>query len=178
MHLTVVALVEDKPGVLERVASQFRRRSFNIVSVSAGRTAPGMSCITVVVDSEKRAVDRVIASLSKLVNVLQVEDLGDRTSVARDMALVKMASTAANRAVIQRMVADGRGRIVDVGDRTLSIELTGAPEQIDTAIRELEDLGVIERGARTRNPESRVPHPERNEGRWHACFTMMTQTPR
>ena len=82
MHHTVVALVEDKPGVLERVSSQFRRRAFNIVSVSAGRTAPGMSCITVVVDSDKRSVDRVIASISKVINVLQVEDLGDRQAVS------------------------------------------------------------------------------------------------
>src|SRR5437762_13653931 len=103
MNHTVVALVEDKPGVLERVASQFRRRSFNIVSVSAGRTAPGMSCITVVVDSDKRSVDRVIASISKLVNVLQVEDLGDRSAVELDLALVKVASANGNQSVVQRI---------------------------------------------------------------------------
>ncbi len=144
MHLTVVALVEDKPGVLERIASQFRRRSFNIVSVSAGRAAPGISCITVVVDSDKRTVDRVIASISKLVNVLQVEDLGDRSSVARDMALVKIVSSNGNRAEVQLLVDEGRGRVIDTGANTISIEITGAPEQIDSMIRQLEGLGIIE----------------------------------
>ncbi len=144
MHLTVVALVEDKPGVLERVSSQFRRRSFNIVSVSAGRTAPGMSCITVVVDSDKRSVDRVIASISKVVNVLQVEDLGDRRAVARDMALVKVASAPANRTLADRFVIEGRARLIDSGENTITLELTGGPEQIDTAIRELEAIGIIE----------------------------------
>ena len=144
MHLTVVALVEDKPGVLERVSSQFRRRSFNIVSVSAGRTAPGMSCITVVVDSDKRSVDRVIASISKVVNVLQVEDLGDRRAVARDMALVKVANSPTNRTLADRFVIEGRARLIDSGETTVTLELTGGPEQIDAAVRELEALGIIE----------------------------------
>lgn len=142
MHHTVVALVEDKPGVLERVSSQFRRRAFNIVSVSAGRTAPGMSCITVVVDSDKRSVDRVIASISKVVNVLQVEDLGDRQSVSRDMALVKVASTG--RALVDRLLIDGRARLIDSGETTVTLELTGSPERIDLAIRELEATGIVE----------------------------------
>ena len=144
MHHTVVALVEDKPGVLERVSSQFRRRAFNIVSVSAGRTAPGMSCITVVVDSDKRSVDRVIASISKVVNVLQVEDLGDRRAVARDMALVKVANSPANQMLADRFVIEGRARLIDSGDTTVTLELTGGPEQIDVAVRELEALGIIE----------------------------------
>jgi acetolactate synthase-1/3 small subunit len=144
MHLTVVALVEDAPGVLERISSQFRRRSFNIVSVSAGRTAPGMSCITVVVDSDKRSVDRVIASISKLINVLQVEELGDRSAVARDMVLVKVASESGGRAVLQRLVDKGMGRLVDAGERTASAEITGTPDELDTAIRELEGHGIIE----------------------------------
>jgi acetolactate synthase-1/3 small subunit len=144
MHHTVVALVEDKPGVLERVSSQFRRRAFNIVSVSAGRTAPGMSCITVVVDSDKRSVDRVIASISKVINVLQVEDLGDRRAVARDMALVKVGNSANSRTLADRLVIEGRARLIDSGDTTVTLELTGGPEQIDIAVRELEAIGIIE----------------------------------
>ncbi len=142
MHHTVVALVEDKPGVLERVSSQFRRRAFNIVSVSAGRTAPGMSCITVVVDSDKRSVDRVIASISKVINVLQVEDLGDRRAVSRDMALVKVA--ASNRALVDRLLIAGHARLIDSGETTVTLELTGSPEQIDVATRELESAGIVE----------------------------------
>lgn len=144
MHLTVVALVEDAPGVLERVSSQFRRRSFNIVSVSAGRSAPGMTCITVVVDSDKRSVDRVIASISKLIHVLQVEDLGDRRAVARDMVLVKVASAGEGGAVIQRLVDKGVGRLVDTGERTVSAEVTGTTAELDALIRELEGHGIIE----------------------------------
>ena len=144
MHLTVVALVEDAPGVLERISSQFRRRSFNIVSVSAGRSAPGVTCITVVVDSDKRSVDRVIASISKLINVLQVEDLGDRRAVARDMVLVKVASAGGGGAVIQRLVDKGMGRLVDTGERTVSAEVTGTTAELDALIRELEGHGIIE----------------------------------
>ena len=144
MHLTVVALVEDAPGVLERVSSQFRRRSFNIVSVSAGRSAPGMTCITVVVDSDKRSVDRVIASISKLIHVLQVEDLGDRQAVARDMVLVKVTSAGEGGAIIQRLVDKGTGRLVDTGELTVSAEVTGTTAELDALIRELEGHGIIE----------------------------------
>jgi len=92
MHHTLVALVEDKPGVLNRVASLFRRRAFNIESLTVGRTdVPGVSRMTVVVDSDEVSVDRVTAYLYKLVNVLQVEDLRDVPAVARDLALVKVA---------------------------------------------------------------------------------------
>jgi acetolactate synthase I/III small subunit len=144
MHLTVVALVEDKPGVLERVSSQFRRRSFNIVSVSAGHSAPGVTCITVVVDSDKRTVDRVIASISKLINVLQVEDLGDRRAVARDMVLVKVANSGPGKDVVQRLVDKGMGRVVDAGEQTVSTEVTGTTAELDAVLRELEGHGIIE----------------------------------
>ena len=87
MHHTLVALVEDKPGVLNRVASLFRRRAFNIESLTVGRTAEaGISRMTVVIDSDQVSADRVTAYLYKLVNVLQVEDLGTTPSIARDLA--------------------------------------------------------------------------------------------
>ena len=85
MHHTLVALVEDKPGVLNRVASLFRRRAFNIESLTVGRTSePGVSRMTIVIDSDQVSADRVAAYLYKLVNVLQVEDLGASPPIARD----------------------------------------------------------------------------------------------
>ena len=92
MHHTLVALVEDKPGVLNRVANLFRRRAFNIESLTVGRTAEeGVSRMTIVIDSDQASAERVTAYLYKLVNVLQVEDLGAVPAVARDLALVKVA---------------------------------------------------------------------------------------
>ena len=88
---TLVALVEDKPGVLNRVALVFRRRAFNIESLTVGRTdVAGISRMTIVLDSDQVNVDRVMAYLYKLVNVLEVEDLRDVPAVARDLALVKV----------------------------------------------------------------------------------------
>ncbi len=144
MHTTIVVLVEDKPGVLARVASQFRRRLFNIESMAAGASAPGITAITIAVDDEKRNIDRLVASLSKLVNVLQVEDLGERPTIERGLAMVKIASSNGNRAAIQPLIDAGTARVVGTGTQTLSLELTGAPPAIDAAIKQLEGLGIID----------------------------------
>ena len=105
MHHSIVELVEDKPGVLNRVASLFRRRAFNIESLTVGRTdVPGISRMTVVIDSDEVSADRVTAYLYKLVNVLQVEDLRDVPAVARDLALVKVAVAGHDRAQLLRVV--------------------------------------------------------------------------
>lgn len=144
MHTTIVVLVEDKPGVLARVASQFRRRLFNIESMAAGASAPGITAITIAVDDDKRSIDRLVASLSKLVNVLQVEDLGERPIVERGLAMVKIADIPANRAAIQPFIDAGQIRMVGSGSQTLSLEITGEPRQIDAAIKTLEGLGIID----------------------------------
>ena len=104
MHHTLVALVEDKPGVLNRVASLFRRRNFNIESLTVGRTAEsGISHMTIVIDSDQASAERVTAYLYKLVNVLQVEDLGSVPAVARDLALVKVTVAVSRPADIDTM---------------------------------------------------------------------------
>ena len=108
MHHTLVALVEDKPGVLNRVALVFRRRAFNIESLTVGRTSePGVSRMTIVLDSDQTSAERVTAYLYKLVNVLQVEDLGN-VPVARDLALVKVAVAGHDRAQLLRVVDETR----------------------------------------------------------------------
>jgi acetolactate synthase-1/3 small subunit len=98
MAHTLIALVRDKPGVLDRVASLFRRRAFNIDSLTVGRTAQaGISRMTIVVDSKQTSAARVTVYLRKLVDVLCVDDLGSRPAVARDLALVKVATPDGNR---------------------------------------------------------------------------------
>jgi acetolactate synthase-1/3 small subunit len=145
MHHTLVALVEDKPGVLNRVASLFRRRAFNIESLTVGRTAePGISRMTLVVDSDQTSMDRVTAYLYKLVNVLQVEDLGAVPAVARDLALVKVAVAGHDRAHLLRVVDETRAHIVDSGEQTMTLEVTGEPQAVDAVLARLEPLGIIE----------------------------------
>ena len=145
MHHTLVALVEDKPGVLNRVASLFRRRAFNIESLTVGRTSEaGISRMTVVIDSDQVSADRVTAYLYKLVNVLQVEDLGTTPSVARDLALVKVAVAGHDRGALLRVVDETRAHIVDTGEQTMTLEITGEPPHVDAVIARLEPLGIIE----------------------------------
>ena len=142
---TLVALVEDKPGVLNRVASLFRRRAFNIHSLSVGRTAqPGVSRMTIVVDSDAISAERVVAYLYKLINVLHVEDLGGESAIARDLALVKVAVGAAQRPSLLRIVDETRAHIVDTGDATVTVEITGDPPHVDAVVGRLTHLGVVE----------------------------------
>jgi acetolactate synthase-1/3 small subunit len=141
---TLVALVEDKPGVLNRVASLFRRRAFNIESLSVGRTEePGVSRMTIVVDSDQTSAERVMAYLDRLINVLHVEDLGGVPAIARDLALVKVAA-AADRAALLRIVDETRAHIVDSGEQTMTVEITGEPPHVDEVIHRLTSVGIVE----------------------------------
>jgi acetolactate synthase I/III small subunit len=145
MHHTLVALVEDKPGVLNRVASLFRRRAFNIESLTVGRTAEeGVSRMTIVIDSDQASAERVIAYLYKLVNVLQVEDLGSEPTVARDLALVKVRAANGDRGALLRVVDETRAHIVDSGEQTMTVEITGEPPHVDAVIDRLASLGIVE----------------------------------
>jgi acetolactate synthase-1/3 small subunit len=145
MHHTLIALVEDKPGVLNRVASLFRRRNFNIESLTVGRTSEsGISRMTIVLDSDQASAERVTAYLYKLVNVLQVEDLGSVPAVARDLALVKVTVGGHGLAELLRIVDETRAHIVDSGQQTMTLEITGEPPHVDAVIGRLEPLGIIE----------------------------------
>jgi acetolactate synthase-1/3 small subunit len=142
---TLVALVEDKPGVLNRVASLFRRRAFNIESLTVGRTdVAGISRMTIVMDSDQVNADRVMAYLYKLVNLLEVEDLRDVPAIARDLALVKVAVGGHDRGQILRVVDETRAHIVDSGEQTMTLEITGEPPHVDSVIARLEPLGIVE----------------------------------
>jgi acetolactate synthase I/III small subunit len=145
MQHTIVALVEDKPGVLNRVASLFRRRAFNIESLTVGHTEKtGTSRMTIVVNSDQSDADRVVSYLYKLVNVLQVEDLSSLPSVKRDLAMVKVSTSPENRSEIMQLVEVFRARIVDVTNSSLIVEITGDEDKINSFVELLRPLGIIE----------------------------------
>lgn len=145
MQHTLVALVENKPGVLTRVASLFQRRSFNIDSLTVGRTEnPGISRITIVVDTNKNNADRLITYLFKLINVIWVEDITEKPMVSRDLAMVKVSVKPANRAEVMQLVDVFRARIIDVGNDSLMIEITGGEDKIEGFIETLKPFGILE----------------------------------
>jgi acetolactate synthase I/III small subunit len=145
MYHTIVVLVENKPGVLNRVASLFRRRQFNIESLTVGHTdTPEVSRMTIVVDGGKANVERIIYYLYRLVNVIQVEDLSDKKMVARDLALIKISTASEKRAEIFQMVEVFRARVIDVTQTSLIIEVTGDTSKIDGFVDVLKPLGIIE----------------------------------
>ncbi|MDX1600188.1 MAG: acetolactate synthase small subunit [Anaerolineales bacterium] len=142
---TFAAIVEDKPGVLNRVASLFRRRGFNIHSLSVGPTdQPGVSRMTLVVRTDKNSARHVEANLYKLVNVLKVEDLTYRPSVSREMALIKVGASGEQRAEIMQICEVFRARVVDVAKEALIVEITGDESKIKGLLEVLEPFGVIE----------------------------------
>ena len=140
-----VAYVEDKPGVLNRVASLFRRRVFNIESLTVGHTEQsGVSRMTIVVDTDDGGARRVEANLYKLVNVLRVDDVTHRPAVVRDLALVKVNATNGKRSEIMQLVDVYRARIVDVASDSLVVEITGAEDKVESLIDVLRPFGIIE----------------------------------
>jgi acetolactate synthase-1/3 small subunit len=145
MNHTLVALVEDKPGVLTRVASLFRRRAFNIESLTVGHTdRKGISRMTVVVNSSETDAERVASNLHKLINVVEVTDLAEAPAVVRDLALIKVSAPADRRAEIMQLVDVFRARIVDVANDSLIVETTGDEEKIDSFVDVLRPFGILE----------------------------------
>ncbi|MBE0697123.1 MAG: acetolactate synthase small subunit [Anaerolineaceae bacterium] len=147
MQQIVIALVENKPGVLNRVASLFRRRGFNIESLTVGHTdKPGISRMTIVMEGDNNNAERVTSYLYKLVNVIQVEDVSGRPTVSRDLAMIKVSVTTANRSEIIQLVDVFRARIVDVSNESMIIEITGDCDKIDGFVEVLRPYGIIEMG--------------------------------
>jgi acetolactate synthase I/III small subunit len=144
---TFIALVENKPGVLNRVASLFRRRNFNIESLAAGRTEdPEVSRMTIVVECANGEVDahKIEANLYKLVNVIDVQDVTLQPSVARDLALIKVKVGSERRAEVQNLAAIFRASIVDVAADSVIVEITGTEEKIEGLIELLRPIGIAE----------------------------------
>jgi acetolactate synthase-1/3 small subunit len=142
---TFAVYVDDKPGVLNRVASLFRRRGFNIESLTVGHTeTPGVSRMTVVVDTDEYGARRLEAHLHKLVPVRRVDNITTAPSIARDLALIKVAATGDARTHVMQLVDVYRARIVDVSPESLVIETTGTEDKIDSLVEVLRPYGVVE----------------------------------
>jgi acetolactate synthase-1/3 small subunit len=145
MLKTFMVHAENKPGVLTRVTSLFRRRAFNIDSLTAGRTEkPGVSRMTVTVEADPDQARRIEASLYKLVNVLLVEDITDEPAITRDLAMIKVATQHEERTHVLQLVNVFRARVIDLAPESLIIEITGAEEKIDRLLEVLRPFGVLE----------------------------------
>lgn len=142
---TFVAYVEDRPGVLNRIASLFRRRNYNIVSLNVGRThETGISRMTFQMEADDDMARRIEANLYKMVNVLSVEDITDTQSVIRDLALIKVRVGPERRAEVLQILGVFRAHAVDLGTETLTVEITGKQEKIDGLVATLRPFGIVE----------------------------------
>jgi len=145
MSRTLIAQVEDKPGVLARVAGLLRRRAYNIESLTVGHTQePGISRMTIVLDSDRQSALKVARHLHKLINVIGVEDVTERPLVARNLALIKVRVNGGSRAEVMQIVDTFRARVVDVGLDSLMIEATGTEDKVDGLVQVLESFGILE----------------------------------
>ncbi|HMM94580.1 MAG: acetolactate synthase small subunit [Micrococcales bacterium] len=142
---TLSVLVENKPGVLARIAALFSRRGFNIDSLAVGETEhPEVSRMTVVVDVEDLPLEQVTKQLNKLVEVLKVVELEPGSAVQRQVMLIKVRADAATRSQVLEFVQMFRAKVVDVATESLTIEATGTGEKLTALLEVLEPFGVRE----------------------------------
>ena len=142
---TLSVLVEDKPGVLARVAGLFSRRGFNIESLAVGPTEhPEVSRITVVVDVEALPLEQVTKQLNKLVNVIKIVELEPQASVQRELLLVKVRADLQTRSHVLETVQLFRAKVVDVAPDAVTIEVTGSSDKLEAFLRVLEPFGIRE----------------------------------
>jgi acetolactate synthase-1/3 small subunit len=145
MKHTIAVIVENKSGVLTRIAGLFSRRSFNIDSLSVGGTDnPDYSRMTISVRGDREVLEQVIKQLSKLINVIRVSELDPAESVERELAMIKVSADRENRAEIMQLVDIFRAKIIDVSARSMIIEVTGDEEKIDAIVLLLRQFGVKE----------------------------------
>jgi len=142
---TLAVLVENKPGVLARIASLFSRRAFNIESITAGWTEePDTTRITIVVEADGQTLEQVVSQLSKLVDVIKILDMTECDAVNRELALIKVRAPEDKRRNILDVVEIFRAKIVDVHRDTLVIEMSGEEQKIDALLEVLRDYGIVE----------------------------------
>jgi len=179
-------LVQNRPGVLLRVAGLFARRAFNIESISVGTTQdPSVSRMTIVVAEDPHTIEQIPRQLDKLVNVLWVEVL-DEESVSRELALIKVACEPASRANLMQMVSVFRANVVDVSPDSLIVECTGDVRKIAALLELLREFGIQEvaragtvamsRGSRSAAAPLKSETGE--ESPWPLCTTSLTGTSR
>lgn len=142
---TITVLVDNKPGVLARVSSLFARRGYNIESLSVSITDdPEVSRMTIVVAGDSDILEQITKQLHKLIDVLKVYDYLDTPMLARELALVKVNAEPGQRTELLQLVEIFRGRVLDVGDKTMVIEVTGGSDKIDAFEKQLETFGLRE----------------------------------
>ncbi|MDP7310361.1 MAG: acetolactate synthase small subunit [Dehalococcoidales bacterium] len=142
---TLVALVEDKPGVLNRMASLFRKRGFNIESVTVGHSeTPSLSRVTLVVNGSATTVEQVRKQLDKVIDIVKVSDVTDSSLITRELTLVKVKTTPATRSSIMQIVDIFRANIVDVSFDSVTIEATGDEDKISSLFNLLRGFGIKE----------------------------------
>ena len=145
MRHTLVALVEDKPGVLTRMASLFRRRGFNIESIAVGHSeTPNLSRMTLVVDGSAGILEQVRKQLGKVVNVVKVTDVTADNITVRELALIKVRAISSTRSEIIEIADIFRANIVDVATDSLTIEITGDEDKLDSLLNLLRNFGIKE----------------------------------
>jgi acetolactate synthase-1/3 small subunit len=141
----LVAMVADKPGVLNRMASLFRRRGFNIESIAVGHSElPNISRMTIVVNGTTATVEQVRKQLDKVVDVIKVSDVTGEGTITRELALIKVKTTSANRSEVMQIVDIFRANIVDVASDSVTVEVTGDENKIDSLYNLLRGFGIRE----------------------------------
>ncbi len=142
---TLVALVADKPGVLNRVASLFRRRGFNIESIAVGHSElPHLSRMTIVVGGTVTMVEQVRKQLDKVVDVVKVSNITGGSTIIRELALIKVKVTPATRSEVMQIVDIFRADIVDVAADSVTVEVTGDEDKIDSLLSLFHGFGIKE----------------------------------
>lgn len=165
MQHTITALVENRPGVLARVASLFARRGYNIESLAVSITDdPTVSRMTIVVSGDEQTLEQINKQLNKLIDVIKVVDYTGTPVVDRELALIKVTAEPERRTEIMQIVDIFRAKIIDISERTFTVEVTGSSDKIDAMERLLQPFGIVEmvrtgrivmaRGARNGQPAS------------------------
>jgi acetolactate synthase-1/3 small subunit len=142
----IAALVENKPGVLHSIANMFRRRGFNIESITVGHTEQkGLARMTITVNGDEKTLEQIIKQMNKLIDVVKVSSLEPENIVTRELALIKVnVPDTKTRSDIINCVEVFRGRVVDVSSETLTIEITGTPDKIDAFLNLMKTYGIME----------------------------------
>ena len=142
---TITALVQDKPGVLNRLSSMFRRRGFNISSLAVGKSEDdSLSRMTFVVDGNDKVVEQVTKHLNKLIDVIKVSDISEENIVSRELALIRVKTTSENRSEVMQIASTFRTNVVDISTESLIIEVSGNEDKINSLHDVLKSFGVVE----------------------------------
>ena len=142
---TITSLVQDRPGVLSRISGLFRRRGFNIASLAVGSSEkPGLSRMTFVVEGSASSLRSVAEQLDKLIDVVEAKDITEKNIVWRELALIKVSSSKVNRSEILELAKIFRVNIIDIGVSSLTMEITGGKEKIDSLIELLRQFDIKE----------------------------------